>query len=170
MRKYSEEETQRILDEARHNLERGRWGGRGTTAFADDPPINDDAGKSDTAAFEPPLETRNQRDRRELALQEERFARERRRHQRETDSEIARRLQASADQRVAELESRLAEIVRATTTSLDALEVELSRTTRENSELKTKQAQLETALAELRLTLAERGRVLDLPNPLRAVN
>src|SRR5262249_6046637 len=116
---------------SRHNLERGRWEGRGTTAFADDPPINDDAGKSDTAAFEPPLEPRMRPDRRDLALKEERFARERRRHQREPAPETARRLQASADQRVAELESRLAEIVRATTTSLDALEVELPRKTME---------------------------------------
>jgi hypothetical protein len=76
MHKFSEEEAEQILAESRAILERGRREGRG---MADDPPVSDDATVSKNEAMprisEPPLETRNQRDRRELDEQEARFAR-----------------------------------------------------------------------------------------------
>jgi septal ring factor EnvC (AmiA/AmiB activator) len=90
--------------------------------------------------------------------------------QERAERERANAANAAADQRVAELESDLAELARATSTAADAFENELARVTKENAELKTKQVQLEAALAELRLTLAERaGKPLDL-KPLARVN
>jgi hypothetical protein len=63
--------------------------------------------------------------------------------QERAERERANAANVAADQRVAELESDLTELARATSTAADAFEKELARVTKENAELKTKQAQLE---------------------------
>jgi DNA repair exonuclease SbcCD ATPase subunit len=119
--------------------------------------------------------TRNQRHADEIAAQEERFERERRAFKREERRERRQRMpglsETEADQRVAQLEAVMAEALNAAGTALEAMEIELSRMHTENRDLKTRQTELETQLAELKLALVEqRGKVIDMPNPLRSVN
>jgi hypothetical protein len=163
---FTDEERDEIQRETQATLDR-------TAELAAVRKMIDDEGRilrGKSHAVEMPVETRNQRDRHDLVEQDKQFARERRQRKRETESEIVRRLQATADQRIAELESDLVSLAHATSATADALEAELRNVTAENAALKLKQAELEIALAELRLALAERGKVVDLPNPLRAVN
>jgi hypothetical protein len=79
--RYSDEERDKILAESRAILERGRWEPH---RAADEPPVADDEADKCSACstFEPPIESRMERERRELDEQEQRFARERRRERR----------------------------------------------------------------------------------------
>jgi hypothetical protein len=156
MSKFSDDEAERICTEARQILSR-------PVARHEVREEREDCVRGDPPAAdrpEPPVESRNARHRRELDEQERKFAVERRKRQRETDAEIAR-------QQVGHLEQQLTEIVATTSTAIEGLEHEVSRVTAENSALKVKLAQLEVVVAELRL---DRRAVIDLPNPLRAVN
>ncbi|OKO73745.1 hypothetical protein AC629_36390 [Bradyrhizobium sp. NAS80.1] len=123
------------------------------------------------ASFEPRVETRNQRDRRELEQQEALFAVERERDRMER-AEIA--AVAAAEQRIAGLEAEVLELARATNTVIEALEGELAHVTSENRELKLAQVKLETRVAELRIKVTEtvdpdRKDILELPLMSRLV-
>jgi hypothetical protein len=145
----------------------------------DDEPISEQqhepADESRTrSAFEPRTESRNARHIREIEERDAQWAAEteaEHARQQRDERERAIAVNAAAVQRITDLESEVLQLAEACNALADALEHELAHVTRENIELKEKQVQLESALAALQLTLAtERGKAIDLPNPLRSVN
>jgi hypothetical protein len=167
-----------ILAESRAILERGRWEGRGMAAFTDGPPVEDDAGKTDPwdgVRSEPPVETRNQRDRREITEQETRFDAERAREAHRLDTRLL--TAADVDQRIASaLAAERQAVIPALRAAVDELlDQEREHAKRELTEsmrsLELQIARLESALSALQPALTtERGKAIDLPNPLRTVN
>jgi hypothetical protein len=83
---------------------------------------------------------------------------------------VAAWAKAAVESRVGELETQLVDVVRQTSTALEAFEHEIAFVTGENRELKAKLLQLETSLAELRLDDARGDRkAIDLQDPLTRV-
>jgi hypothetical protein len=124
-----------------------------------------------------PLETRNQRDRRELAERDAAWEveREKERARAHRDQRRAELASAGADQRIAYLEQQLTDVARCAGTLCDGLNDELARVTGENAALKAKQAEVEAALKRENLELSKelgqvRLQLADLDGQLKTRN
>src|SRR5262245_48078306 len=132
MSQYSDQERQRIIDEARATVRRlsvvvpsveGSPFWSQHIASADPPPIVVDRDPL-AKAMARPIEgwsERRLRERREISERDEQFAIERAQNATHVS------LSAAVDQRIAELEAQVAELATATRTYTEALEVELAR-------------------------------------------
>ena len=169
MSKFSDAERSRIINATRATLARGE-------ADREPPstPEHDDLQREEllAKALSEPLETRNQRDRRELEEQEARFARSRRAEQRgssapapDLDLRIA---SAIADEREFQREilaNVIVEMDERREKAIDALRIELAELKLSAAEVRVKNCELAITNAELRQEL-DRGKIV----PLRSVN
>jgi hypothetical protein len=145
MSRFSDDEKDAILREAFATVER-------TVELATVRKMIDDDHEAEMRAKNGPLvvETKMQRDIREIEERDAQWERERKRDKRMSEQEhrqwdkaIA---EASALDRVHGLEAQVLEAVRCINTLCEGLEVELNRYSAENRDLKTKQAELEIKL------------------------
>jgi hypothetical protein len=160
---YSDEDPQRIIAESRSILERPDLSQEREAERREEPPV--------TSVDLPPLETRNEKHRRELAEQERRFAAERRR-----DHRLDTRQLSVADVNTliaAALCEERAVVIPVIRQALDELldqerKHHRSQLLERTRGLELAVAKLESTLAQLQLALAtERKSIIDLPNPLR---
>ncbi len=124
MNKYSEEDKQRIIAQSREQIRR-------IDAVLDDRRECVDNSTSSLSAqghdlYEPRVESRNERHRRELSERDQRWARERRREQRE-EHDIERRLMSAVDARIANLRKEMTEAVAMTGKAVEAISHEIDR-------------------------------------------
>jgi hypothetical protein len=160
---------QQILAEARCTLARD-WRKVGERAVA--PP------SAPAELVLPPLETLHQRHRRELMEQDRQWAAERRAREREERRQMPQPIT------YADIDARIAAALRAERTAVvptlracidELLEAERMHIKNEaaqtSARLELSIAKLESALSALQVALvAERGKAIDLPNPLTRVN
>jgi hypothetical protein len=133
----------------------------------DDPPVD----------HAPRVESRMDRDRRELVEQEERFARERRRVDRE-EHNLEARLMAAVEARItaarAELRADMIEIAQAASTAVEAIGTaidELRDTVKGPDVVQQVDNMFKNLERRLDEVLPRRAEIVDLPNPLvRRVN
>ena len=170
LNKFSEQEAQRILAEARAALERGR---REEHQAADDSPVAENADRADArAAFEPP--DRLAEWRRWHAEQEMRFVRERAREQRRLDTPPIS--YADIDQRIAAaLHAERTVVIPTIRQAFDEIldaerEHHKSELVERTRGLELAVAKLESALAALQLTLAAERSGKPLDANLSSVN
>jgi hypothetical protein len=174
MSRYSDEDKARVRRESYEAIR--RVDEMLTGAASDDPPVDDDAGQKRTTgfAFEPPFESRIDRERRELAEQERRFEIERAREAREERREAAKRepgsLLLATNQRIGAVEDSMLELARGTNKLAEAVNAELIELRTENAKLIAQLSRLETDLAKLKKEVRAEPPVIDLPPlPMRTV-
>jgi hypothetical protein len=175
--KYSDEEKRRVIAESRETLRR-------VDKMFGDPRSDNETATSDLSAaagffispvVEPRVETRNERHRRELDEQDRQFARERSRRDHRLDT---RQISISDVETLiaAALAEERAAVIPTLRSAIDELldgerERVVNAQTEQMRSLELQVAKLESALSALQVVLVvERGKAIDLPNPLQKVN
>jgi hypothetical protein len=179
MSRFSKQDRERIMAETAATLERGQQ--QQPSPPSEPMPENRQADLA--AAMARPLETRNQRDAREIAEQEREFARARAQQRSSLEVRLAR-LEIRAEQDRATIEALLLDVARAASKAtdaiadrLDGLEAAVDKAAREPAEKASDRVELVLKRIEQRIDeLPRRARdddrtTIDLPPlPLRQVN